>query len=78
MNYIWTGINSGLILLGFAYVVTTNDINRNVFEKSKELEKRITLQEERCDHLSEIITKKDTITINIKNYNYNYDKPTSR
>jgi len=73
MEKFWCSINSGLILILFAYVMICKDINTQAYNKCNELEEKVTLQEERCNHLSEIVTQKDTVVVNIKNYNY-YNK----
>ena len=65
MKYIWNGINTALVFMVFVYVYITKDINTNAYDKCVELEKKVVLQEERCDHLSEIVTKRDTIVINM-------------
>lgn len=70
MKEIWCLINTGLIILVAVYVMVTKDLNTKAYDKCVELEKKVELQEERCDHLSEIAAKKDTMIINIKNYNY--------
>jgi hypothetical protein len=70
MKYIWNGINTALIFVLFIYIYITKDFNTIAYDKCVELEKKVELQEERCDHLSEIATKKDTMIVNIKNYNY--------
>ena len=58
-------INISLIILVAVYVMITKDINTKAYDKCAELEKKVELQEERCDHLSEIVTKRDTIVINM-------------
>lgn len=70
MKEIWCLMNTGLILLVAVYIMCAKDINTKAYDKCLELEKKVELQEERCDHLSEIVTKKDSIVVNIKNYNY--------
>lgn len=70
MKEIWCLINTGLILLVAVYIMCTKDINTKAYDKCVELEKKVELQEERYDHLSEIVTQKDTVVVNIKNYNY--------
>ena len=70
MKEIWCLINTGLILLVTVYIMCTKDINTKAYDKCVELEKKLELQEKRCDHLSEIAIKKDTMIVNIKNYNY--------
>lgn len=70
MKEIWCLINTGLILLVAVYIMCTKDINIKAYDKCVELEKKVELQEERYDHLSEIVTQKDTVVVNIKNYNY--------
>ena len=74
MKEIWCLINSGLILILFVYIMICKDINTQTYNKCNELEEKVTLQEERCNNLSEIATKKDTIVINIKNYNYHQNQ----
>jgi len=73
MKEIWCLINTGLIILVAVYIMVTKDLNTKAYDKCVELEKKVELQEERCGHLSDIITQKDTIVVNIKNYNY-YNK----
>lgn len=70
MKEIWCLINTGLIVLVAVYVMCTKDINTKAYDKCMELEKKVELQEERCNRLSEIVTQKDTVVVNIKNYNY--------
>lgn len=70
MKDIWCIVNTALIILVAVYVMCTKEINTQAYDKALELEKKVELQEERCDHLSEIATKKDTMIVNIKNYNY--------
>ena len=65
MKEIWCLINTGLIILVAVYVMVTKDLNTKAYDKCVELEKKVELQEERCDHLSEIANKKDTIVINM-------------
>jgi hypothetical protein len=65
MKYIWNGINTALVFILFMYIYITKDINIQAYDKCLELEQRLELQEERCNHLSEIATKKDTIVINM-------------
>ena len=74
MKEIWCLINTGLIILVAVYFMCTKDITTKAYDKCVELEKKVELQEERYDHLSEIATKKDTIVINIKNYNYHQNQ----
>ena len=70
MKEIWCLINTGLIILVAVYIMITKDLNTKAYDKCLELEKKVELQEERCDHLSDIVTKRDTIILNIKKYNY--------
>jgi len=70
MKEIWCLINTGLIILVAVYIMVTKDLNTKAYDKCLELEKKVELQEERCDHLSDILTKRDTMIINIKKYNY--------
>ena len=70
MKEIWCLINTSLIILVAVYIMVTKDINTRAYDKCVELEKKVELQEERCDHLSEIVTQKDTVVVNIKNHNY--------
>lgn len=70
MKEIWCLINTSLIILVAVYIMCNKDINTKAHDKCVELEKKVELQEERCNYLSEIATKKDTIIVNIKNYNY--------
>lgn len=70
MKEIWCLINTGLIILVAVYIIVTKDLNTRAYDKCVELEKRVKLQEERCNHLSDIVTQKDTVVVNIKNYNY--------
>lgn len=70
MKEIWSLMNTALIVLVAVYIMVTKDLNTRAYDKCVELEKKVELQEERCDHLSEIVTKRDTIVVNIKNYNY--------
>lgn len=70
MKYIWCIVNTSLIILLAVYIMCAKDINTQAYDKALELEKKVELQEERCNHLSEIAPKKDTMIINIKNYNY--------
>lgn len=65
MKEIWCLINTGLIILVAVYVMVTKDLNTKAYDKCVELEKKVELQEERCNHLSEVATKKDTIVINM-------------
>lgn len=73
MKYIWNGINTALVFMIFMYAYITKDLNVNAYNKCNDLEKKVELQEERCNHLSEMVTQKDTVVVNIKNYNY-YNK----
>lgn len=70
MKEIWCLINTGLIILLAVYIMCTNDFNRQAYDKCLELEEKVALQEEHCNQISGIVTKKDTIIVNIKNYNY--------
>ena len=70
MDNIWNGINTALVFVFFIYVYITKDINTQAYDKALELEKKVEIQEERCNHLSEIVTQRDTVVVNIKNYNY--------
>ena len=70
MKEIWCLINTGFIVMIAVYLMCTDDINSNAYDKCVELEKMVELQEERCNHLSDIVTQKDTVVVNIKNYNY--------
>jgi len=63
-------VNIALIMLLGVYVMVTKDINTRAYDKCVELEKIVELQEERCNYLSEIVAQKDTIVVNVKNYNY--------
>ena len=63
-------MNTALIGLVAVYVMVTKDLNTKAYDKCVELEKKVELQEERCNHLSEIVTQRDTVVVNIKNYNY--------
>jgi hypothetical protein len=70
MKEIWCLINTALVILLAIYITIIKDLNTKAYDKCVELEKKVELQEERCNHLSEIVTQKDTVVINIKNYNY--------
>ena len=76
MKYFWNGVNTSLIFMVFMYVFLTKDFNTKAYDKCIELEKKVELQEERCNHFSDIAAQKDTIVVNVKNYNhyYHYEK----
>ena len=69
-EFIWPALNTALIFMLFMYIFISKDINTQAYNKCIELEQKVSLQEEQCKQLSEIVTKKDTIVVNIKNYNY--------
>lgn len=70
MKYIWNGINTSLIILGIMYLYITEDINTKAYDECKRLEEKVALQDKMIENLTEIATQKDTVVVNIKNYNY--------
>lgn len=70
MRYAWNAINTALLFMMFVYVGVTKDINTKANNKCEDLEKKVSLLDEKCDHLSDVATQRDTIVVNIKNYNY--------
>ena len=75
-NYFWHGINTSLIFLVFMYVFLSKDINTRAYDKAVEVEKRVDNQKKIIEALS---TQKDTIVVNVKNYNhYNHYEKNSK
>ena len=71
MKYFWWPLaNTIVMLFMFMYVGITKDINTKALDKCEKLQKELELQEKRVDYLSDLVGRKDTIVINVKNYNY--------
>ena len=66
-NYFWHGINTSLIFLVFMYVFLSKENNTKAYDKAVEVEKRVDNQDKIIEALS---TQKDTIVVNVKNYNH--------
>ena len=70
MKYAWNAINTALIFITLVYIGITKDLNTKAYDKCEVLEIKTSLLDEKCDHLSDVATQRDTIVVNIKNYNY--------
>lgn len=68
-SWLWCLTNTFLAFLVGIYVLLAKDLGRVACNRCDELEKELELQKERCDYLSSIVSRKDSIVINI-----NYEK----
>lgn len=69
-NFIWPALNTALIFMLFMYIFISKDINTQAYNKCIELEQSLKETQELTSKALENVSQKDTIVINIKNYNY--------
>jgi hypothetical protein len=67
-TWLWHLANSFLIILVAAYAFISKNLGNEAYSRCDDLEKELALQKERCDNISKLLTKRDSIVIN---FNYN-------
>lgn len=74
MKNIWQLLNTILILLIIVFISFSREFGSEAYNECEELRGEIESIKERCDDISELVTKKDTIVVNITNYNRYYNE----